>query len=127
MSKSPGHQKMPDHKIREEQLQQPLEVEVEGVVIASASSAIKLEEDGHPARYYFAPSDVKMDKLESSNTTTQCPFKGTASYYDLKLGERRLKDAVWSYRDPFDEHLAIKDRLAFYDDKFPEIRIRQKA
>jgi len=66
---------------------------------------------------------VKMGELERSGTTTQCPFKGTACYFHLKLDRGRLRDAAWSYESPYDEHLALKDRLAFYDDAMPEIRI----
>ena len=124
MSKSPGHQKWPEHQVREAQLQSSTEVEVEGVVIAHSDGVIEVDEDKSPIRYYFPRSDVRMDKLQRSESTTECPFKGTAHYFDLKLGERTLKDAVWTYEEPYDEHLALKDRLAFYDDKFPEIRIR---
>jgi uncharacterized protein (DUF427 family) len=65
-----------------------------------------------------------METLERTPTTTQCPFKGTAHYYSLHTGSAHLGDAVWTYEDPFDEHLDLKDRLAFYDDKYRDIHVR---
>src|SRR5262245_14911814 len=124
MSKSPGHQKMPAHKVEEERISQRVKVEVGGEEIASSNDVIRVDEDDYPARYYFPRSDVKMDLLERSGSTTKCPFKGTASYYSLKLGAKKLEDAVWSYEQPYDENRSLKDRLAFYDDKFVEIRVR---
>ncbi|WP_432726877.1 DUF427 domain-containing protein [Variovorax sp. W6] len=124
MSRSPGHRKHPDHRVRETRMQQPVEVETEGVVIATSNDVVKVDEDHAPVRYYFPRSDVRMEKLARSTTTTECPFKGTANYYSLDLGERQLEDAVWSYEDPYDEHLGLKARLAFYDDKYPEIHVR---
>jgi uncharacterized protein (DUF427 family) len=124
MSRSPGHRKWPDHQVKETRLQQPVEVEVEGTVVAVSNDVVKVEEDSAPVRYYFPRSDVRMEKLRRSATTTECPFKGTANYYGLNLGERQLEDAVWTYEDPYDEHQDLKARLAFYDDKFPEIHIR---
>ena len=124
MSKSPGHQKWPDHQVREEPLRQPMEVEVEGMVVASSADVIRVVEDKSPVRYYFPRTDVRTDKLKRSQTTTECPFKGTASYYSLNVGERQLDDAIWSYEDPYDEHQALKDRVAFYDDKLPDIVVR---
>ena len=124
MSKSPGHQKWPDHNVRERHLNQRVKVEVGGEVMADSTNAILVEEDGNPARYYFPRADVKMDKLERSASTTKCPFKGTASYYSLDAAGKKLADAVWTYEDPFDEHRDLKDRLAFWTDKMPEIEIR---
>jgi len=126
MKKSPGHQKWPHHKVREERIGQRLQVRIDGDVIADSNDVIKVNEDQHPARYYFARSDVRMDRLERSDTTTECPFKGTARYFDLILADRRFEDAVWTYEEPYDEHRELKDRVAFYDDKFPDIHIELK-
>jgi uncharacterized protein (DUF427 family) len=123
MSKSPGHQKWPDHKVKERQLAKRVKVEANGEVVADSADVIKVEEDESPDRYYFPRADVRMDKLERSETTTKCPFKGTANYFSLNASGKKLSDAVWTYEDPFEEHQQLKDRIAFYDDQVPGIKI----
>src|SRR5947207_3334181 len=95
--KSPGHQKFPDHKVAERHVADKMEVEVAGEILADSQDVIQVEEDGSPARLYFPRSAVAMEKLEASSTTTQCPFKGTARYFNLELDGKTLPDAVWSY------------------------------
>jgi uncharacterized protein (DUF427 family) len=127
MPKSPGHRKWPEHKVEESPLGQRMKVELDGALIADSSDVIRVDEDGQPARYYFPRSDVKMDKLERSVTTSKCPFKGTAHYFSLNAGGKKFADAVWTYEDPYEEHRGLKDRLAFYDDKVREIHLEPRA
>jgi uncharacterized protein (DUF427 family) len=123
--KSPGHHQWPEHKVKEKTLGEGIEVEINGQLVAKSHDVIEVDEDGNPARLYFPRYAVAMDKLEPSTTTSQCPFKGTARYFNLKLdGGRTLPDAVWSYEQPYEEHQKLKDRLAFYDDRYHEIHIR---
>ena len=68
-----------------------------------------------PVVYYIPRKDVRMDRLVRSSHSTHCPFKGDASYFSVVGGP---ENAVWSYESPYDEMLAIKERLAFYPDKF---------
>src|SRR5262245_40500648 len=126
MSESPGHQKFPEHKVAETRLTERIKVEINGEVIADSSDVIRVDEDQNPARYYFPRSDVKLEKLQRSDTTTTCPFKGIAHYFGLEAGPKKFVDAVWCYEDPYDEHRALKDRLAFYDDKIRELRIEPR-
>ena len=128
MSKSPGHQKWPEHKVIETQVDKRVTVELNGTVIADSRHAIRVDEDGSPARYYLPRGDVTMDRLQRTASTSQCPFKGTAHYFSLAMdgggNGGKLDDAVWTYEEPFDEHQALKDMLAFYDDKYRNIHVR---
>jgi len=98
MNKSPGHQKMPNHKVEEERVPETMKVEVDGETIAQSADVILVKEDDHPDRYYFPRNDVQMKKLERTVTTTDCPFKGTAHYFNINTNGRRLNNAVWTYQ-----------------------------
>jgi uncharacterized protein (DUF427 family) len=64
-----------------------------------------------------------MEKLSRTATTSDCPFKGTAHYFSLKADGDTLEDAVWTYEAPYEEHQALKDRVAFWVEKSPKIEI----
>jgi uncharacterized protein (DUF427 family) len=61
---------------------------------------------------------VRLDRLESTDHETFCPFKGEASYWSVKSGDAALENSVWSYEDPFPEVAGLKDYVAFYADRF---------
>jgi len=122
---APGYKKYPGHRITTKPAGVRVNVTFKGDSIADTRDAIRLEEtmEGStvaPVVYYIPRKDVKMDRLIRSSHQTYCPFKGHASYYSLKDG---AENAVWSYEQPYDEMLAIKDLLAFYPDKVDSMEI----
>jgi uncharacterized protein (DUF427 family) len=126
VSQSPGHRDHPEHKVLETRLRERIRASVANELLADSTDVIKVDEDGHPSRYYFPRSGVRMDRVERSATTTSCPFKGKATYFHVLSNGTKLEDAVWTYDAPYDEHRELAGRLAFYDDKYREIEVRPK-
>jgi uncharacterized protein (DUF427 family) len=126
MARSPGHRKWPDHKVEEQRLKERMRVEVAGRTIAESADAIRVKEDEHPDRYYFPRSDIDMSLMQRTNKTSECPFKGHANYYSLAIADKHFENVAWTYEDPYEEHAALRDRLAFYDDKVREIDIKPR-
>src|SRR5688572_2613361 len=122
MNPAPGFRKHPQHHVETRPSSAHVRVTYKGEVIADTRAAVELHEDVgagkktvSPVVYYVPREDVRMDRLVRSSHSTHCPFKGDASYFSVAGGP---ENAVWSYEAPYDEMLAIKERLAFYPDKF---------
>ena len=77
-------------------------------VIAESTDTVVVE-----GNHYFAREAVTAELIES-DTSSVCPWKGTASYYSVKVGEDVVADAAWYYTEPKDAAAEIKDRLAFW-------------
>jgi uncharacterized protein (DUF427 family) len=112
--KAPGFQSQPQHRIDTQPAKQRLRATFNGEIIADTRDALAMKEGSYPIVYYFPRNDVRMERLERTSHSTHCPFKGDASYFSIKGGP---DNAVWSYETPFDEMIAIKDRVAFYPNK----------
>ena len=91
--KTPG----PDHPITITANPKRIRVTADGVVIADTTHALTLKEASYPAVFYIPRADAQMDLFERSTHRSHCPYKGDASYFGLRVGDRFAKDAVWSY------------------------------
>ncbi len=107
----------PDRRVAFERSPKRMRVVVADTMIADALEPGLLFETGYRPVYYFPRRDVRMDLLERTQHRTHCPYKGDASYWTVKVGNRRVENAVWSYEQPLEEVAPIKDYLAFYWDK----------
>jgi uncharacterized protein (DUF427 family) len=92
-------------------------IEKKGQVVAESRQPRILFETGLPPRYYLPLSDVRLDLLRPSATESHCPYKGTAGYWDLVLGDRVFKDFVWIYRTPLPESQKIAGLACFYNER----------
>ncbi len=97
--------------------QRHVRVEVDGVTVADSTNAILLFETHLPTRYYLPKTDVRMDLLRPSETHTSCPYKGTASYYDLVIDGTVHEDLVWWYPSPLAESAPIAGHVCFYNER----------
>ncbi|HZT86486.1 MAG TPA: DUF427 domain-containing protein [Stellaceae bacterium] len=92
-----------------------------GEVVADTTRARFLFETRLPTRYYIPPEDVRRDLLVSSEKVTACPYKGTAHYYSVKIGDRLFPDIVWHYPEPIAECPKIKGYLCFFNEHVDDI------
>lgn len=66
---------------------------------------------------YVPDDDWDVSHLEPTDHTTHCPFKGDASYWSVRLGDRVAENAVWAYRDPLDAAAWLRGFRACYWDR----------
>jgi uncharacterized protein (DUF427 family) len=109
----------PDHPITIEPFSGHVKVTAGGHTIADTTAALELREASYPSAYYVPLTDVDQATLRSSDTTSYCPYKGDASYYDVvdPATQEAVADAVWHYRQPYPSVGEIADHVAFYTDR----------
>ena len=80
-----------------------------GAVLAASDRCEIVE-----GNYYFPPDAVAREYFRDSATHTTCPWKGTASYFDVVVNGETNKDAAWYYPEPKEAAGQIKDHVAFW-------------
>lgn len=64
--------------------------------------------------HYFPPEAINKEHFRECDATTVCGWKGTASYYDVVVGDDVNEQAAWYYADPKEAAAEIKGRVAFW-------------
>ncbi len=80
-----------------------------GATLAESDSTIVVE-----GNHYFPSDSIRRDHFRPSDAHTVCGWKGTASYYDVVVGDEVNEQAAWYYPDPKPEAIQIKDYVAFW-------------
>ena len=62
-------------------------------------------------------SDVRFDLLRPSDTRTECPYKGTATYWSVEVNGVVHDDLVWIYRSPLPESQKVAGLACFYSER----------
>lgn len=78
-------------------------------VIAQSDETVVVE-----GNHYFPADSVRTELLKDSDTTTACPWKGTAHYYNIDVDDETNQDAAWYYPEPKDAAAEIRGRVAFW-------------
>ena len=111
------YHKFPDYRVDLDPSTTRVRVTFGGEVVADSDRTLVVRETKHEPVVYFPREDVRFDLLEPTSHTTFCPFKGEASYWTLRVGDRVEENVIWSYADPFDEVAGLKDYVSFYADR----------
>ena len=78
-------------------------------VVAESNDTVVVE-----GNHYFPKESIKTEYFKGSDTTSVCPWKGTASYYSIEVNGKINEDAAWYYPEPKDAAKQIKDHIAFW-------------
>ena len=111
------HPRDPYHRVDVLESSRHVRISVNGEVVAETDRPRILFETGLPPRYYIAPADVREGVLLESEKTTQCPYKGVASYYSVEAGGDKIDDLVWYYPEPIAATQKIRGPLCFFNEK----------
>lgn len=91
-------------------------IELDGEVVAESHRPHALFETTLPTRWYLPLADVRQDMLVSSTTVSRCPYKGTASYWSVRIGDVVHADVAWTYREPVPECPRIAGLVCFLNE-----------
>jgi len=105
------------HQIDIFERNEQVRVEIDGELVAESQTPRVLTETGLPPRYYLPRDDVRAELIGPTEKQTRCPFKGVASYWSVRVGDRTYEDLVWSYEDPIPEAADIRGLISFFNER----------
>jgi uncharacterized protein (DUF427 family) len=80
-----------------------------GVLLAQSDRTVVVERN-----HYFPRDSIREEYFQPSDTHTECPWKGTASYLTIVVEGQQNPDAAWYYPQPKDAARQIAGHVAFW-------------
>jgi len=93
-----------------------VEVRLHGVLIARTERSLRVLETASPPTFYLPREDVSMGLLWPASGHSFCEWKGQASYFDVRTGDKAIDHAAWSYAHPRTAFARIAGHIAFYSE-----------
>lgn len=112
-----GHPRDPYSRIDVHRSTRHVRIMRDGVVLADTRRSRILFETGLPPRYYVPVEDVSTELLVPSPKRTRCAYKGSASHWSVRIGDREIDDLVWAYPEPQHDAEPVRDLLCFYQER----------
>jgi uncharacterized protein (DUF427 family) len=122
MALSSAYAKHPEHRVEVAARPGRVRVEYAGETVADSTFCLSVQESRHGEVVYFPRDAVRMQWVERSEHSTFCPFKGTATHWTLRVGDRVAENAIWSYEEPYDQVAELAACMAFYIDRIDALR-----
>jgi uncharacterized protein (DUF427 family) len=110
-----GHAIDPYHRIDVRPSSRRVAVSSGGALLADTTRARPLFETGLPTRWYLPREDVRAEP-EPTELHTQCAYKGTASYFSVRVGGELLENIAWTYREPRHDAARVQDLVCFFNE-----------
>ena len=85
-----------------------------GETVLDTTRGVLLHESNILPRFYLPLADVQGELLERTDHSTHCPFKGDASYWTVRAGDRVAENAVWTYEAPIDTARWLQGLVSVY-------------
>jgi uncharacterized protein (DUF427 family) len=78
-------------------------------VVARSDETVVVENN-----HYFPADALVREHFRPTDHTSTCPWKGTAHYYDVVVGDAVNANAAWYYPEPKQAAEEIRGRVAFW-------------
>jgi uncharacterized protein (DUF427 family) len=92
-------------------------IELDGELVAESERTHALFESWLPTRWYFPPEDLRSEVLVPSEMTSDCPYKGHATYWSVQTSSALHPDLAWRYADPVVECPRIEGLTSFFNER----------
>lgn len=79
------------------------------IVLARSDDTVVVE-----GNHYFPADALNQEYFRPSDHHSVCPWKGTASYYDVVVGDEVNAQSAWYYPQPKEAAAQIAGRVAFW-------------
>lgn len=110
-----------NHYLEFESINENLEVWRGEMLIASAESAVLLNEIGgfgYLPIYYFNKNDINLKLITKISYTSYCYLKGNADFWCLSNQMNSNTNSIWSYPNPLPKAEILRDLIAFAPQSF---------